>query len=307
MMPSSRAEVRVVGQKSGAATLRTALFFTGGDSWPGIDLARVNLRAGGSLPPLVLGTQAGNAMSSTGGLMGPAELRPHGSFALTSVDAARAAASQPVTGTANPGNLVQATSIAIDPDLKLGFRSSPQCAPLAAGHHRRVYFGNPTPEVDGFGLAYAEIDENGREITATRTAMTTFDPTTTTVCVPLGAQGAAVKEVWELVNLTDEDHNFHIHQTRFRLLQGGTIPGTVLPTQTSDGLVLHDNMPLPRAADTTNCDGTIDAFLSGACKPTIAMVEIPFHEIGDFVFHCHILEHEDGGMMARIRVVAPKS
>ena len=96
MMPSSRAEVRVVGQKSATATLRTALFFTGGDSWPAIDLARVNLSRGGKLPPLVLGTQAGNAMSSTGGLMGPAELRPHGSFTLSSVDAARAAASQPV-------------------------------------------------------------------------------------------------------------------------------------------------------------------------------------------------------------------
>jgi FtsP/CotA-like multicopper oxidase with cupredoxin domain len=33
-------------------------------------------------------------------------------------------------------------------------------------------------------------------------------------------------------------------------------------------------------------------------------VEIPFSEIGDFVYHCHILEHEDGGMMAHIRVVA---
>jgi FtsP/CotA-like multicopper oxidase with cupredoxin domain len=123
--------------------------------------------------------------------------------------------------------------------------------------------------------------------------------------VPLGAQGQAVKEIWELINLTDEDHNFHIHQTRFRLLQGGTVPGTVLPTNTPDGLVLHDNVPLPRAAVTDNCDGTTDAFLSGACKPNVVMVEIPFHEIGDFVFHCHILEHEDGGMMARIRVVAP--
>ena len=70
MMPSSRAEVRVVGQKSGMATLRTALFFTGGDSWPAVDLARVNLALGGGMqPPLVLGTQAGNAMFSTGGLM----------------------------------------------------------------------------------------------------------------------------------------------------------------------------------------------------------------------------------------------
>jgi FtsP/CotA-like multicopper oxidase with cupredoxin domain len=26
-------------------------------------------------------------------------------------------------------------------------------------------------------------------------------------------------------------------------------------------------------------------------------------DIGDFVYHCHILEHEDGGMMAIIRVL----
>lgn len=26
-------------------------------------------------------------------------------------------------------------------------------------------------------------------------------------------------------------------------------------------------------------------------------------DIGDFVFHCHILEHEDGGMMQIIRVL----
>jgi len=25
--------------------------------------------------------------------------------------------------------------------------------------------------------------------------------------------------------------------------------------------------------------------------------------VGTFVYHCHVLEHEDGGMMGRIRVV----
>ena len=115
----------------------------------------------------------------------------------------------------------------------------------------------------------------------------------------------AVKEVWELLNLTSEDHNFHIHQTRFRLLSGGTFTGTTIPTTLQDGLVLHDNVPLPRAANNDNCDGSVDAFTSGACRPVPVVVEIPFREIGDFVYHCHILEHEDGGMMARIRVVAP--
>lgn len=110
-----------------------------------------------------------------------------------------------------------------------------------------------------------------------------------------------------MINLTGEDHNFHIHQTRFRLLQGGTTPGSALPSRLEDGLVLHDNVPLPRAANSDGCDGTVDSFLNGLCKPKIVVMEIPFREIGDFVFHCHILEHEDGGMMARIRVVAPRA
>jgi FtsP/CotA-like multicopper oxidase with cupredoxin domain len=29
-------------------------------------------------------------------------------------------------------------------------------------------------------------------------------------------------------------------------------------------------------------------------------------DIGDFVYHCHILNHEDQGMMAIIRVLPPK-
>lgn len=31
--------------------------------------------------------------------------------------------------------------------------------------------------------------------------------------------------------------------------------------------------------------------------------DLQFSQLGEFVYHCHILEHEDGGMMARIMVV----
>ena len=306
LMPSARAEVRVVGQTARSATLRTELYFTGGDSWPAIDLAHVELAAGNAVRPVLLGNAATDALSDAGALAGPTQLRPRGSMTLANLASARAAAQLPVTGSADPGNLVQAASIAIDPALKLGLRDSPDCVALQPGHRRRIYFGNPTPGMDGFGLGYVEIDEKGREIAATRKAISVFDPTTTTVCVRLGAEGKAVKEVWELVNLTGEDHNFHIHQTRFRVLDSGATSGTVLPTRTDQGLVLHDNVPLPRADNTDACDGTADAFLKGLCRPRVVVVEIPFRALGDFVYHCHILEHEDGGMMSRIRVVAPR-
>jgi suppressor of ftsI len=43
-------------------------------------------------------------------------------------------------------------------------------------------------------------------------------------------------------------------------------------------------------------------------KPSEVRAKIPFTNpviVGKFPFHCHILEHEDGGMMPNLRVRAP--
>jgi L-ascorbate oxidase len=64
-----------------------------------------------------------------------------------------------------------------------------------------------------------------------------------------------------------------------------------------------DNVPVPVPRISENgCDGSIQKWRDGTCKADPVEVSIPFTQIGDFVYHCHILEHEDGGMMARIRV-----
>jgi hypothetical protein len=47
---------------------------------------------------------------------------------------------------------------------------------------------------------------------------------------------------------------------------------------------------------------------SGRLVPGVVHVVMDFRDpiiIGTFVFHCHILEHEDFGMMAKIQVVGP--
>jgi len=49
--------------------------------------------------------------------------------------------------------------------------------------------------------------------------------------------------------------------------------------------VLHDNYPLPPGAR------------------VFVMIRFDGPKLGRFVFHCHILEHEDKGMMATIGVV----
>jgi hypothetical protein len=60
--------------------------------------------------------------------------------------------------------------------------------------------------------------------------------------------------------------------------------------------IWHDTMPVPPA----DAKGT----------PGIIFVTIQFTDpvqVGTFVFHCHILEHEDSGMMATFQLYDPKA
>ena len=36
-------------------------------------------------------------------------------------------------------------------------------------------------------------------------------------------------------------------------------------------------------------------------------IKVWFNVPGVFMYHCHIIEHEDGGMMAQIKVIDPKN
>jgi FtsP/CotA-like multicopper oxidase with cupredoxin domain len=96
-------------------------------------------------------------------------------------------------------------------------------------------------------------------------------------------------EDWTIQNRSEEIHEFHIHQTHFLLLEQN---GKPLPSQNRQ---LLDTVNVP--------------FWSGKGPYPSVKVRIDFRGpiIGDFVYHCHILEHEDGGMMAIIRVIPPSS
>ena len=105
---------------------------------------------------------------------------------------------------------------------------------------------------------------------------TVFDHERVDVKVPLGSI-----EEWTLRNASDELHLFHIHQAPFQVI---AINGKAVPF---DGLV--DTVSVP---------------IHGEVKIRIAFTDPNI--IGRFMFHCHILEHEDKGMMAQIEVYDPK-
>jgi hypothetical protein len=58
--------------------------------------------------------------------------------------------------------------------------------------------------------------------------------------------------------------------------------------------------------DNRECTGEPDAIRCANPGKISLMVDFSrYEQVGSYVYHCHILEHEDGGMMAQINVICP--
>ena len=301
MMPSSRAEIWVApGQSTaGVATLRTKMINTGsdGDDWPEAQLAHVTFSgsSGKRVAALSVRPVEKRLLSSTGLLGAPVEATFAGIDHALALNAATAAETpDALTAELSPQQFKAIQAHMRELSRPVVSIASPACSALPPGHRRRIFFGVPAGQPDGFGLGYEEVDGNGEPVPGTFHDVASFDPTQVDVCLPLAAGNMPVTEQWELVNVAGEMHNFHMHQTKFYVFAENAPDG--------DGGVLMDNVPLPTGGAT--CDGSVDSWRSGDCKVPTVRVAIPFAEVGDFVYHCHIGEHQDGGMMAHIRVIA---
>jgi L-ascorbate oxidase len=265
LFPSARAEIWVAPQLH-SATLLSEMVSTGpaGDRWPQVNLAHIAAGQPTAVPVLL----HIRALS----------VPPAAHAMLT--DNRGPQSNQSLNAPSHPRELQASTT-------------SPVCAVLPKDHRRRIFFGIPASNKNGYGLGLEEVDENDRAVPGTFRDITAFDPSSISVCLPLGPGNKPVNEEWELVNVSGEAHNFHIHQTKFYVVPQNAPPG--------DAGKLMDNVSLPTGGAT--CDGTVATWRSGRCKVPSVVVRIPFSEPGDFMYHCHIGEHQDSGMMARIRVI----
>jgi len=108
-----------------------------------------------------------------------------------------------------------------------------------------------------------------------------FDPASASADI-VARQGDV--EDWIIENRTQELHAFHIHQLHFMLLDWNGIP-----------------LDEPFLRDTINVaywDGKSTQYPSVRLRMDFRSPSV----VGTFVYHCHLLEHEDGGMMGLIRV-----
>jgi FtsP/CotA-like multicopper oxidase with cupredoxin domain len=108
-----------------------------------------------------------------------------------------------------------------------------------------------------------------------------FDPAST---VPNIVVHQGDVEDWIIENRSTELHAFHIHQIHFLLLDWSGVP-------VNEGF-LRDTVNVPY-------------FNQRMLQYPSVRIRMDFRDpdaVGTFVYHCHLLEHEDGGMMGIIKV-----
>jgi FtsP/CotA-like multicopper oxidase with cupredoxin domain len=177
---------------------------------------------------------------------------------------------------------ILATADASEPDAKLF--SDPEPLPPSA----RPWVGNIAP-ARVRKLYFSEELQDPNDPNSPTTFYVTVDGQTPKPFDPQSEVADIVVkqgdvEDWIIENRSRELHDFHIHQLHFQLLEWSGIPV---------------NEPFLR--DTVNVP-----FYNGRMLqyPSVRL-RMDFRDpniVGTFVYHCHLLEHEDGGMMGRIRV-----
>ena len=93
-------------------------------------------------------------------------------------------------------------------------------------------------------------------------------------------------EQWTIQNRSTMDHNFHIHQLHFQTL---AINGTPVTDTTR-----RDTINVPHWSGNASDPYPSVTLMMDFRDPNI---------VGTFVYHCHILSHEDLGMMGMIQVL----
>ena len=152
----------------------------------------------------------------------------------------------------------------------------PDLATVPVNRQRQLYFSE-------------NADQTQFYITVDGQTPTVFSPDNPPAVVT--TQGSV--EDWIVENRALEDHEFHIHQLHFLVLSqdnfqiNGSQPVAAIQNQFLDTVQIpywdgNPAHPFPRVRLRMDFRGRIS---------------------GDFVYHCHILGHEDLGMMAVIRVL----
>ncbi|WP_299495461.1 multicopper oxidase domain-containing protein [uncultured Shewanella sp.] len=108
---------------------------------------------------------------------------------------------------------------------------------------------------------------------------------------PMFEMTAGSIEEWTVYNYTFSDHPFHIHTNAFLLTE---VNGTELDTPQ-----WHDTILVPAATGVAQGGNINDATPGSITFKTYFNPEYP----GEILMHCHIITHEDIGMMQKVDII----
>jgi spore coat protein A len=104
-------------------------------------------------------------------------------------------------------------------------------------------------------------------------------------------------EIWSFINLTDDSHPIHLHMVRFQILDRRPFDLSVYQLTQK---VIFTGPPITSAANDLGWKDTVRVD-----PMTVTRIIVKFEGFtGRYVWHCHMLEHEDNEMM-RPYVVLP--
>jgi FtsP/CotA-like multicopper oxidase with cupredoxin domain len=103
-------------------------------------------------------------------------------------------------------------------------------------------------------------------------------------------------EVWEFYNFTGDAHPMHVHEVLFEVVNRQMLlmdldqDAPIVPVQL-------DGEPMPPEAWESGFKDTVIAY-----PGQVTRVRARFNTPGQYVWHCHIVEHEDNEMMRPYRI-----
>jgi spore coat protein A, manganese oxidase len=192
-------------------------------------------------------------------------------------------------------------AVAPDPTTPAQFLVLPPVAPLPAATITR-----PLALIEKMGEGF---DAGGEEVEGPVEALLgTVGPDSIDPATPAGVwterlwmapvtenPAVGATEVWEFYNTTGDAHPMHIHEIVFEVVNR---EGLVLD---SDGEVLQ---PIQLDGNITSREPWESGFKDTviAYPGQVTRVRAQFNTPGQFVWHCHIVEHEDNEMMRPYRI-----
>jgi spore coat protein A len=104
-------------------------------------------------------------------------------------------------------------------------------------------------------------------------------------------------EIWSLINTTDDSHPIHLHLVRFQILDRRSFD---VANYWATGKLKFFGPPIPPEPSEAGWKDTVRADPAMVTRIIIRFEGYP----GRYVWHCHILEHEDNEMMRPYDVIA---